>query len=533
MKIISCGITVLVLMGLTIAFGDDYPSMKEEWANYTIPAYVDTWRDSVTDTFPNTDNQTFDMSGESADSLERLKASWSQILADQTHDEAFLPGDSGISKAMKPVAADNIQTVAVLKDGYSLDTLLALTLLRNPGIHAAVRRVQAALESYTQVTNLDAILARYAAFTESLMTGVGPMKGNARITKSFPFPGVMALKGEVVTQDVAVMREELDLARREAVVAVEKAYWNLLYNDQSQRIIMETVSLFRQLESVANTRYSTGSTSFQDVIKVNIQTRIMEENQVTYVEERRSIEAKIRELLDLPADTVLGSPEIRKPRMERPDLNQLYPLAREKRQELRRMRDMVGKMERMIQMGETMILPQLTLGLSYFSNDAIVQVGSAAMKPAFPTRIPADMGAGLPRQPWFGTGDAWLRQTRENLNAARLELEKAERVTDRMVQEAWFALDRAIRETKLYRDKVAELSRSALEVSTRGYESGSVGFADVMASHTNWLHVRQTLSRKQRDIGVARADMVQVLGTRAPQGVPEKSESNATGKRSD
>jgi len=119
------------------------------------------------------------------------------------------------------------------------------------------------------------------------------------------------------------------------------------------------------------------------------------------------------------------------------------------------------------------------------------------------------------------------------LNAARLELEKAERVTDRMVQEAWFALDRAIRETKLYRDKVAELSRSALEVSTRGYESGSVGFADVMASHTNWLHVRQTLSRKQRDIGVARADMVQVLGTRAPQGVPEKSESNATGKRSD
>ena len=49
-----------------------------------------------------------------------------------------------------------------------------LVLLRNPEIKAAENRFRGAVERFSQVSNLDEILRQYTAFTEGLMTDVGP-----------------------------------------------------------------------------------------------------------------------------------------------------------------------------------------------------------------------------------------------------------------------------------------------------------------------------------------------------------------------
>jgi cobalt-zinc-cadmium efflux system outer membrane protein len=58
-----------------------------------------------------------------------------------------------------------------------------------------------------------------------------------------------------------------------------------------------------------------------------------------------------------------------------------------------------------------------------------------------------------------------------------------------MVRMGWFELDRARRELFLYRDRLLELSQTSLDVSTRGYESGNVSFADVINPPTpaGWM----------------------------------------------
>jgi outer membrane protein TolC len=58
-----------------------------------------------------------------------------------------------------------------------------------------------------------------------------------------------------------------------------------------------------------------------------------------------------------------------------------------------------------------------------------------------------------------------------------------------------------------------KLSQSALDVSTRGYESGTVSFADVIGSYTIWLKASLTLDRKRSDYGIAWAELEQVVGT--------------------
>jgi outer membrane protein TolC len=506
-KYIAAG-TLIVLIAAQACTG--YRDLKNDIEAYRPPSYIPAQaRPGADPAKPLTDNGFMAAKKRMAEA----RAHWEKALTSPDEKPLFFRPDLKILASLRPAGADDNAATAALRAGFSPETLEALTLLRNPGIEAAANRFRAAVEKFSQVADLDEILRRYTAFTEGLMTGIGPMKGRDPVQMKFPFPGVLSLKGEIVGQEVRVAWEGLEMVRREAITAARKAYWNLVFVRGALKIEVDTVELFRRLESVANTRYEGGKTSFQDVIKVRIQREILEEELTTLREKQRNIKSKVREIVNLPPGSKVGSPVKHRPSTKVPPLASLYPLAHERRQELRQMRAKVGKMARMIEMAETMVLPPYTLNLSLYGDEAVNQVGSVAMKETFPTVTTASRGAGLPKMPWYGTNDAFLRETRQKLKALKAELIQMEAATKTLVRNSWFDLDRAKREEALYRQTVVKLSQAALEVSTRGYETGKVTFADVIASYNTWLRANLTLERKKSDLGIAKAELGRVLGT--------------------
>lgn len=506
-KFIAAG-TLIVLIAAQACTG--YRDLKNEIKTYRPPTYLPAQALPGTDPAkPLTDSEFM----ASKKLMAEARARWEKTLTSPGEKSLFFRPDSKIWELLRPAGADDSRATAALQSGFSIETLEALTLLRNPGIEAAANRFRGAVEKFSQVSNLDEILRQYTAFTEGQMTGIGPMKGRDPVQMKFPFPGVLSLKGEIAGQEARAAWEGLEMARREAITAARKAYWNLLFNHRALKITADTVELFRHLESVANTRYEGGKTSFQDVIKVRIEREILEEELITVQEKQHNITSKVREIVNLPPGSKVGSPVKRRPSTNVPPLASLYSLADERRQELRQMRAKVGKMERMIEMAETMVLPPYTLNLSLYDDESVNQVGSVAMKETFPTVTTTSAGAGLPKMPWYGTNDAFLRETRQKLKALKAELIQIEAATDNLVRNSWFDLDRAKREEILYRQTVVKLSQAALEVSTRGYETGKVTFADVIASYNTWLRANLTLARKESDLGIARAELGRVLGT--------------------
>ena len=145
------------------------------------------------------------------------------------------------------------------------------------------------------------------------MTGIGPMEGGESMEVKFPFPGVLALKGEIVTQEVTASKEMLGIARRTAITQIRQAYWELLFTIRAQKITEEMLIHLQHLEAVATVRYETGKTSFQDLIKIRIETDKLGEELKTLGEEQKNFEAKIREILDLPSETKVGFPVARTP----------------------------------------------------------------------------------------------------------------------------------------------------------------------------------------------------------------------------
>ncbi len=488
-----------------------YRELAEDLANYRPGGLYEAYRKAPPPP-PGQAAGTRDDFEAQKKALETAWAQWERALEEGPRGAPFYRPDPVQLQRLAPAARDDTRTGRLLEGGFVIEELETLAWLRNPGVRAAERALRATLERYTQAWNLDEILRQYTAFTEALMTGVGPMKGKEPVAKRFPFPGVLALKGEIVAQEVRAAAETLEIARRTAVTAARKAYWDLVYLEQAEVTTREMLILLERLEAVATTRYEAGRTNFQDVIKVRIRRQILEEDLGTLMERQRTVHAKIRELLALPTGTAIGAPLHKEPPRAVPRLDPLYTLAVERRQELRRLRARIRKMERMIELAETRIYPAYTLNLSLYPDEAVNQVGSARVKEPFPTTVTAWAGAGLPKMPWYGTGDAYVREVRQKLEALRQELRRAEERTRYEVRRAWFELDRAAREESLYAQSVVDLSRAALEVSSRGYEAGRVAFADVIGSYTAWLQANLTLARKRADLGIAWAELERAVG---------------------
>lgn len=482
----------------------DYREMKAEIEMYEPPFTVrettnasPSASDTKTDTLPT---RPF---------VDLVEKSLAEIESEKS---AFFPIDEAFVEKVRPAAESAEKAETFIKGTFSPDMLEMLALLRSPAVEAAEHRMRAEIASFSQVAAVDEVLRRYTAFTEGLMVGVGPMKGADSVRMKFPFPGVTALKGQVVAQSVAAARYSLDIARRDAVTAARKLYWEMLYNRRARAITAETVELFRRLEEVADAKYRSGAASFQDVVRITVRLRVLNENLKTLGEREQNLAAEARELLNLPAGSAVGGPADRNPPSRAPSLETLIPIAREHRRELGRMRAMIDRMAWMVEMAETMIPAESSPGFSIYEDKAVMQTGSAAMQPAFPTDISAGRGAGLPPKPWFGAEAAWIDRTRRELAAKRAELAAAEAKTDRMVRDAWFMLDKARRELALYGGEVSTLSRSALDVATTGYESGEVPFADVIGAYADWLDLRLSAARKRSDLGVAWAELEKVLG---------------------
>jgi outer membrane protein, heavy metal efflux system len=488
-----------------------YQSLSAAYENYSPPAVVSS---PIALTIKPADDLQADADFRNQKTLlDQMSRGWETALNASGTDARFFSPPKERLSALEPAGRDAAAAARALTPRFTLETFEILVLLRNLGVVSAQRTFQGKLQAYTQVSNLDEILRQYSAFTQAIMTGVGDMADKESPAMKFPFPGVMALKGEIVNQEVKIAREELETVRKTVVTDSRRIFWNLSYNRRAQEITAATLELLDQLELSARKRYEVGKESLQDVIRVQIQQEKLREEQNTLKEEQKNLQADIRKMVDLGFGSDIGFPAIREPRREVPALNGVMDLALEQNQDLRTLRAMIGRTERMVEMAEMEIYPRFTQNLSLFENKAVVQVGTVRSEAPFADVASASMGEGLPKNSWFGIGDAYLRETREILEAQRKELKNSENRIRFRVREGWFRLDLAIREERLYTKKIRELSRISAEVTGLRYEAGVAEMRDVIEFYMAWFEARLTSERKKSQIEIARAELEEIVGT--------------------
>jgi hypothetical protein len=421
-------------------------------------------------------------------------------------------GDEKIFAQVSQTGDDPKAFAALLAQKVDLEEIKAIAALRNTDIKAARKKVLAEIQSFDQVTHLDDSLQQYAAFTAALNNRVGPLKTKDSIKAEHPFPGLVALKGRVIQSQVDMRMEQMKIAGKQVRQDVENAYWELAYTTQSIRIIHETTAAFDRLLDVAASLYKSGRTSYQDVIKVTIKIEELKEERVTLENEADNLKIRLLELMNLPADTRMGPVKTASLPQTLPRPAALSATAREHRQELAALRFQISKLQSMLEMAESMKQTPFTLGLSYFEADHVNTAGTGAPQQPFAEKTMASMKNNQPVNPWYGVDSPWVQQTRQTLAALEHTLVARENATDRMVYNAWFKTDKNRRELDLYKNRILPLTKSALDVSTREYETGSIPFSQAIGSYTDWLKAKLAIAQKTKDLGISFTALETVVG---------------------
>jgi len=489
----------------------DYSKMNETLENYTPPEY---FKDSLNLKIQEENsrmtagkNLTAVLSG-----IEAMKLEYEKKISKDNEILFISDLDSKLFSKLVKISQDTEAVKRTISHKLVLDEIEILSALRNPAILSAQKKVKAEIQSFNQVMDLDTNLKQYSAFTEGINTKIGPLKMKDSIKQRYPFPGLTSLKGRIIAQQVAALVETMNIVQKDVITQIRKAYWDIVFVEQSIKITSETIDAFNRLNGVATALYKSGKTSYQDIIKINIKIEILKEDIVTLSSKKRSFEVKLLELLNLLPNTKIGTVVLKDPYKKVLTPARLYPLARQNRQELKIIRHKISKIQLMMEMSESMIQEPFTLNFSSYEDEAVNMVGTGAKKPSFQEKTMASMKNNSPLKPWYGIDDPWLNQTKQKLLSLKQTLVKQENATDRMVRDAWFWVDKNTRELDLYQKKILPLSKSALEVTTREYEAGSIPFSQVIGSYTYWLKVKLMIVKKKTDLGISTANLEKIIG---------------------
>ena len=510
MKKIISRIFILSIFSISQAFAD-YDSMKKDLEEYTPQtsfAILSEPGVQAAKTVPG------DAPGivPGFARIKILKKRYEREISNPNSRFIELGVDEEILKRLSGISSDQDALIKHMGQEIRLNEIRVIAVLRNPAIQAAQKKVTAEIQSFDQVMNLDNTLAQYASFTKGINNKVGPLKGKDSIKMMYPFPGVSVLKSRVVQSQVAILMEKMQIINKQVLRDVQKTYWDLIFVVKSTQITRETIDAFERLGGVATSLYKSGKTSFQDVIKINIKIEELKEDLVTLKANKKNIEIRILELLNLPANIRLGKAIVAPQPPKIAEAQALFPIAREHRQELKAIRFQISKLTSMVEMSESMIEARLSLGFSFSENDIINTTGTDAPKEAFATKTMAAMKNKSPIKPLYGLDEPWLAQTRQNLASLRQTLLTQENATTRMVRNAWFKTDKNRRELSLYQNRILPLAKSALDVSTKEYETGSIPFSQAIDSYTYWLKVKLTIAKKQADLGTSFAELENIVG---------------------
>lgn len=195
------------------------------------------------------------------------------------------------------------------EEPLSLQALLKEARENNPEIKALRERVSSK-EARAKVEGA------YSdpTFMIDEMTGRNPLNPSQStqtkyiFSQALPFPGKLPLKEKAAVKEAGAAAAELRAKELEIESAVKESYLDYSYLAESIRITEDIRGVLGNMSHIAETRYSTGLVSQQDVIKVDVEKTMLENDVITLEAEKSVAAARLKSLINRPQDYPLGEP---------------------------------------------------------------------------------------------------------------------------------------------------------------------------------------------------------------------------------
>ena len=390
-------------------------------------------------------------------------------------------------------------------------------LENNPSIDESLARYRAALEKIPQVDALPDPMFGFVQAIRSVETRVGPQNNALTLSQRFPWFGKLDLRGKVALQAALAMHQTYRARQREVIARTKRAYYELAYIDAAIGISREEQSLLEHYEELAETRYATGQGLQQAVIKIQAEiTRVL--NRLDILEQQRvSVEASLNTLMDRPPEASLpavGQPAV--PNVDT-DLQALYELGLENRQELLATERRIERSERTIDLAKKNYWPDFFVGVGFMNVGDRSDPPGIAVPPLDNGKNALSISAGISLPIYRDKYDAAVREAGESLHAERSRYASVRNEMEFSIRDEVVRIQTLSDQIRLFERALIPQSEEALSSTESAYETGQLGVLDLLDSERVLLNVRLANARYHSDLLIALARLERAIGTRFPR----------------
>jgi len=360
---------------------------------------------------------------------------------------------------------------AVVARCEDLDELVQQALERNPAILAARRAVDARKSLIAAARTLPDPTVSFETMGNLLTLQEGdPSSARVlRFSQEIPFPGKLALQGQIATAEADAETWKYEQVRREVVSELKMNYYDLLLAQKLSEVVEKSKTLLQQFSEISEARYRVGQGAQQDILKAQVEVSRLLDRLATLRRERDTAQARINALLYRSPDTPVDpTPEMSKPKFAW-TLDQLYEKALANNPDVRISRKEIDRDELAVSLAKKSFYPDFEVEFAYSNRRDLPEMYGLMFK------------ARLPLYFW--------RKQRPELESATASLLAQRRQYDDTLSTLYFRLKDPFLKIstdanllELYGSAIVPQATLALESSISSYRVGAVDFLSLLSN---------------------------------------------------
>ena len=390
---------------------------------------------------------------------------------------------------------------SVLHNRLVLPELIQEVLARNPELVAARKQWDGATNRITQARSLeDPVL--------SLQFWNSPQSFNVTrsdntilgLSQSFPFPGKLALKGDVASRSAEMTEQSVRAKERELVARLKRDYYDLFVAQKAVQLHHEQVDLLRQFVAIANAKFRGGMGSQADVLKAQVELSLLLQHLPVLEQRRKSAEAMLNTLLDRDPALPLGMAQEPALIPLEESVDKLHRLALE-RPELKAAELDVQRNEQSHALAERQYYPDFNVAVQRFqnfqANDGFGAYVAMSIPFAFWTKPKYDAG---------------VQEAAAAVAVARAQQQTMENMTRFQINDLLAKLRATDQVATLYRTTILPQAEQGLEAARVEYRTGKAGLLDLIDAQRAWRKFKLEYLTALADRQYQLAELEQVVG---------------------
>ncbi len=390
----------------------------------------------------------------------------------------------------------------VLRSKLALPELIQEVLARNPELVAARKQWEAATNRIAQARSLDDPI-----LSVQLWNVPQPFKATQAdntifgLSQNLPFPGKLALKGDVASRSAEMSEQSVRAKERELVARLKQAYYDLFLAQKAVLIHHEQVELLRQFVAIANAKFRGGMGSQADVLKAQVELSLLFQHLPVLEQRRKTAEAMLNTLLDRDSASPLGLAQEPSQLPINQPLDDLHSLALNDRPELKAAELDVQRSEQSRALAQRQYYPDFNVAFqrfqNYQANDGFGAYVAMSIPFAFWTKPKYDAG---------------VQEAEAAVAAAQAQQHTLENLTRFQIDDLLAKLRAIDQVATLYRTTILPQAEQSLESARVGYRAGKGGFLDLIDTQRAWRGFQLEYFKALVDRQHRLAELEQVVG---------------------